>query len=688
MKLKPGLFCLLLCISVSLYAVPARPGVIRHFQPDGTVVEYTIQGDEFGHISKTLDGCAVDIDADGWLCYVNFSPEGKRNRTGYHVGASVPSEVLSASRAIPYTALSRRSAVNRMERSVRTKAQSTNNTIVLLVQFQDLQFKYDRQMFVDLITKDNYSYEGATGSVIEYFKDQYGGSIPFGFEVGPVVTLSRGYAYYGENDEKGEDIRPQEAVVEACRLADDQVDFSRYDNVYIFYAGGSPADGGASADHIWPHSWSLRSAGVNLILDNKRIDNYSMSAELMKVDRGMYFTGIGSFCHEYAHILGMPDLYDTDYEKSGGSANGVFGSTSLMDGGNYNNCSRTPPNFNALERMGLQLAVPEIVREGEQYKMTPAPSGGTIYKMVTDCKEEFYLMEYRQNTGWDMYIGGSGMLIYHVDCSMRDAGYSAKYEKNLTAFDRWYYNEINCNPEHQCGYLVPSDPGASSASSAFWPKGSRDCLTPSTEPKLMFWSGAEAMLSISHIAFDGNSRMSFMVSGPIFFDSQDVYQDAAILTWHTDLENFRNAPSWAVWTGKDGVKHEQRAEPLESGKYACTLEGLEPGASYLVKLELRENGEALHTMNVQFATNSIGGQPFIFVHNSRGTSGRFPRGAKIPLRVYNATDVLHVRWTMNGREISVGKDGYYEILADGELRAEVEYKDGTTEILYKKVTVK
>ena len=104
-------------------------------------------------------------------------------------------------------------------------------------------------------------------------------------------------------------------VVEACKAIDGQVDFRDYDlygngevdSVYFIYAGKGEADGG-DAGTIWPHSWNLSDQGRSLNLDGVDIQGYACSPEL---DGSGKLNGMGTPCHEFAHVLGLPDLYCT-----------------------------------------------------------------------------------------------------------------------------------------------------------------------------------------------------------------------------------------------------------------------------------------------------------------------------------------------------------------------------------------
>ena len=274
-------------------AAPARRGPITLRQPDGYSFTAVLRGDEFGHILKTMDGCAIIQDEDGYYCYAVFDADGSRHSSGVRVGADTPGDVLAASRQIPYGQIAALAAANRMavqnldeEPLTRRimKAQgmmsddgtpltrsdgSLSNTIekhglVILAQFSDVPFTYTREDFIRMLTQSRYSVNGATGSALDYFNYQFGGAWEFSFNVSDIVTLSHNRAYYGGNDKDGNDMRPAQMVKDACGLADSMIDFSAYDddgdgyvdNVFVFFAGGDEAEG-AGDDHIWSHAWEL-----------------------------------------------------------------------------------------------------------------------------------------------------------------------------------------------------------------------------------------------------------------------------------------------------------------------------------------------------------------------------------------------------------------------------------------------
>ena len=679
--------------ALPLGAVPAKPGVLRHTQPDGSIVEYRIRGDEFAHWMETVDGCAVALDeSTNALCYAFYDGSGAKRSSGIAVGAAGSEAACAASRSIPVDRLlragaQRRRAARPAEPWVRTRAETRSvRAIVLLAQFPDLPFRFSRDFFQDLLTKKNYSYEGASGSALDYFDAQFKGAYDFTFDLGPVVTLSRGYAYYGEDDADGNDLRAHIAAAEACQLSDAEVDFSQYDFVFIYYAGGNPADGGASDDHIWPHAWKFQYAGIRLVLDGKQLDDYAMTSELMNVGTtSLALAGIGTFCHEFSHILGLCDLYDTDGEKSGGKSDGLWDSLSLMDAGNYNNSGRTPPNYTAVELWLLRLIDPEPMEVGS-VSLEPMTTTRRVLWLDTDTEKEFLLFECRASVGWDKYIGGSGLLVYHVDYSDRDTGYSERYEMNMTARQRWHYNEVNARADHPCVRLITANPNPSEVSQVFYPYGTRTYLSPSSDPPFRFWSGETSAYSLVGMK-KVNGVVSFSVNGPIAVDVEDVMQDAAVFNWSTEVESCRNLPTLARWTDASGRTVERTVAPYEPGKYALTLEDLAPGGSYSLSLCYVIGDEEMYPVTLSFTTARYAGLPYIRMTAARRNSGLTVKN-RIPLRVMNAPGATGVEWSLNGRSITVGDDGYYQIRSAGTLKAIVNYSDGTRDVIVREVSVR
>lgn len=432
-----------LCVAVSLFAVPARPGQFKVTQPDGSTLMIRLHGDEFGHWITDARGRVVRKDADGWW----------REAQGVN-----PMQIRRA-------AANRRESArkNRLRRAASHVAVGEKRFLVVLVEFSDLSFKVSdpRTAFSNLLNQEGYSANGATGSARDFYIDNSKGYFKPTFDVYGPVKLSKTKAYYGGNNSDGDDLHPEEAVAEACKALDGQIDFSRYDNdgngevdlVFMYYAGYGEADSD-DADSIWPHQWEFS----GFTADGKTVSSYACTNEL----NGNYsdspdsMCGIGTACHEFGHAMGLPDFYDTDYSTNGLAA-GLF-DFSTMDGGAYNNDGRTPPYFNIEERILLgwldESALEEIPASGT-YTLGSVQNN-KAYKTPTDQEGEYFVYECRNEEGWDEYLPAHGMIVYHVDKSSRKV--SIDGAGNVAASELWsnwgQYNAINENGSHPCFYVV------------------------------------------------------------------------------------------------------------------------------------------------------------------------------------------------------------------------------------------
>lgn len=726
------LFALLL--SPGAAARPAKNGPVILVQPDGSTFTALIKGDERVRIKTTLQGHAVVQDADGWWCYAVFDEDGSRHSSGYRIGQETPQAVISQSLNVPLRQVAERAAqrwntsaedgreplLARM-RSGRASLQNSDGLqtraegaqakhgIVILAQFSDTKFRYTREDFVNMLTQEGYSVNGATGSAKEYFDAQFHGMFDFSFDVSPIVTVSKTAAYYGGNDSDGNDKAPAELIEEACRKADADVDFSLYDddgdgevdNVFLFFAGEDEAEG-ASEDCIWSHAWYIYSgAGIKLSLDGKVIDRYACTSELARRyangTHEVYMAGIGTFCHEYSHTFGLPDFYDTDYDEDGGWAAGLWTSTALMDGGNQNNNGNTPPYLNALERELLGIAEPTVIGSDGAYTLEPVHLNGQCYKLPTDRNGEYYLIECRSNEGWDKYIGGSGMLVYHID-------------RTVAQQVRWTHeNTVNAVQTHQCADLIEADGRTdaftdtkhytaltSNIGGIFFPYGNTTALTYDTTPALSWWSGEKGAFVLTGITRDGNNITFSVIGGseattppsPVGI-TYESFMDAAIISFSSSHAFEGEATvSWGL-TGKE--MQSVKVAPYESGRYSVTLEGLESGnKTYTVSICFEIGGAVGESASVSFMTRrkpSVS-WPFIHIGNAeRNSDGTFPAGSRLPLRVYNATDAAEVEWFFNGRRITTEGDGYYTIKEGGELKAKVIWEDGGTDTIVKQIVI-
>ena len=723
MKHKTILIYIFILFSLPVFSRQARTGIISLTQPDGTVFNARMKGDEFMRLTTTLEGNAIIQDEYGWWCYATFDSEGERNSSGWKVGEKVPGAILSESRMIPYTALAtiareRRKVIqdsnSRFPESfshlTKSEGIAVKHGIVILAQFQDVKFEYQRQDFEDLLTKTGYSRNGAMGCAKEYFDKQFGGKVEFSFDVSEIVTLPGKREDYGANLSSGQDKDPARMIIEACQAADEMVDFSLYDddnngeidNVFVFFAGADEADG-AEEECIWSHFWYVHGgAGKRVVLDGRLLNRYACSSELTRIHSkegtSDILTGIGTFCHEYCHTFGLADLYDTDYEGSGGTSAGLWIWTSLMDGGNQNNEGNTPPYFNAIEREMLGICEPIKITSDGEYCLGPIDQTNTVYRLDTDIEGEYYLIECRSGKGWDSYIGGSGMLIYHIDRSDSPAGYSEYYHKELKARERWTpANEVNCRPDRQCADLIEADgrqdgfldESASGFSALysnirniFYPLDNVDASISSASMTDIRWEDGKIWFKIHDV---GNADTPPGITNITY----EIFPDAAIISFESD--RIFNGNASVEWKRTGDQSQSIAIQPYEPGKYAVLIEGLIPdNKTYEVTMWLEDDGIKGESRSMSFMTRKSPAVnwPYIYMNSvARNSDGTIPSGSRLPLRLTNSSDAELISWTFNGKPVTVDGDMYYKVRESGTLKAHIIWKDGSEEVIMKEIII-
>ena len=297
---------------------------------------------------------------------------------------------------------------------------------VILMSFADCDFsaEHDQAFYNDLFNKSGFNLGLGPGCVADYFRDQSLGQFNVRFDVVGPIKLTSNQKSKNSNNFGTSQLR--EAIIQA----DDQFNYADYDwdggkrveAVIIVYAGyGGNEDVDAADGCIWPNTDNLYFS-----LDGVGIGGYSASPELWTENTSC---GIGTICHEFCHILGLPDLYPTS-----GSEFSVVDEWDLMDGGNYADNGWCPPNLSIHEREFLGWQTPEDLTDVKTITDMPSyESSGKAYRIVNDAHpDEYYLLENRQWEGWDFMLPNHGLLITHVD-----------FDENM-----WRGNYVNSTKSH------------------------------------------------------------------------------------------------------------------------------------------------------------------------------------------------------------------------------------------------
>lgn len=419
-------------MSLTTWAIPAKPGKIVFTQPDGSKVEVFIRGDERFHYYETTDGKILLPGKDGQLKFAVLNAAGKvvagevnasnpDKRTGMQKVASNDSD--SAALKVALLKQAEAARVSAAPGEIRRNFPTTGTVrgLIVLVQYQDVKFSKNGTFdtFQKLANEDGYEGDIAPGSMRDYFVAQSNGIFTPEFDVVGPVTLPHNREYYGGSSLGRE--RIAEMMADAATLADEQfeVDFTKYDSnkdgyvdfFYVIFAGYGQAQGGPE-ESVWPCAMDLSNDVSIPEYDGMFLGKTACSCEL-KGNTGETIDGIGTFCHEFSHILGLPDIYDVNYTSCYG-----MGHYDIMDRGGYNNDGKTPAGYTAMDKYTVGWLKPEVLTVPTHCTLGDLQKTNKAYFLVSPTdKDEYYTFENRENSPWDAGLPGHGLLISHVKYS-------------------------------------------------------------------------------------------------------------------------------------------------------------------------------------------------------------------------------------------------------------------------------
>ncbi len=433
------------------------------------------------------------------LACIVFSQSGQAVQIRRVPGTRVPESVLPtdrdrlATQAVSYTSYTKGAAAGSYAKTDVPRT-GTHTFLVVLVDFTDRKFalkdtetlirRYDRTLnlkgYADSVA---YTHQGSVfcptpGSVSDYFTDQsYGLYVPKFKVIGP-LHLSNGYAYYGA-DENGKDKNTDYIMKEICDqlMACDTIDLEAYvgnnslTQIYYIYAGPGQNYDDSDTRNIWPHSNSYTYSYTSG--RNTKYMNFIYACTCELFWNSTYIPdGIGVFCHEFAHTLGLPDFYSTDFDNDA-----AMGYWSLMDYGNYENGDFSPVGLTAFEKYSLGWLDPEEITSPGTYTLndisrTPDPESGihTAYRLNTANSNRFVLLENHVKSGWYGHHASQGLMATVVNYSS----------------SRWISNTVNDKRPYGFSILpADNDFTRDSNSGDLYPYNGRDSITPFSQPALI-----------------------------------------------------------------------------------------------------------------------------------------------------------------------------------------------------------
>lgn len=570
-------------------AVPAKKDAVRMQQPDGSYVTICLHGDEYLHFNTTDDGYSVVKDERGYYVYAALE-NGKLIPTTHvaHETATRTTEENSYLQGIQkfiapeltLSDVSKKQLENERRAKTLARAQEYDyenfKGLIILVEYNDQDFSRDNYADIidDMVNQPDYAgyddtAEGRfTGSVRDYFYDNSDGIFAPQFDiVGPVKVNRSKYYANGTNL-----ARTSQLIYDVINAADSLVNFSDYDRdgdgevdmIYFIFAGSGSNYGGNDPRLIWPHAsyvYNPNNYWIPVSKDGVRLGRYACSTELAGRESWGTLDGIGTIVHEFSHVLGLMDLYDTDYEKSGGESKDP-GDWSVMAGGSYNNTSRTPTAFSIYERYALGFTIPEKITSEGTFTLEAIDNSNKGYRIDSQVNKEFFLLENRQKTSkWDQYLPGHGMLVIRVDSTNASV---------------WNNNTVNCNPRHNYLEIVRAGGRTAPASADPFP-GTRNVTTlnNTTSPaNLLSWAGKETLWGLESI-MESNGVISFNVVDVNILRSVTLPESVTLGVGATYLLEPTRTPDYAPytfsWTSSDTNVATVNEEGLVTGMAPGTV---------------------------------------------------------------------------------------------------------------------
>ena len=551
-------------VGVTLFASPAYRFKKMVKQSDGTTITVIKAGHEHFSYYMTEDGVPVVRHSDGDYHYAMVSRKGVLESTGHiahnRLMRNVAEQTLSENyktnfmERLEESALSQRYSIGTID-DVSVKSIGSPRIPILLVQFSDvkfanfdtLTFACDIPFFEKHFNASNYTDEGGSGSVRDYFIAQSDSLFQPSFDILGPVTLENPMSYYGGNSQ-GEDSCDTKMVQHACSLAVRQgIDFTPYmikkntiPFIGVIYAGyGEQASD--FEDAIWAKYKSKLYYSVNDSRNNQTItfESALVTNEIADYGDGINPDGIGTFCHEFSHALGLPDMYCSGFGLD---------YWDLMDYGQFWSNGTKPVGYSAYERhfMGW-LPLDTLSFEKQKVSIAPlaGPTGTRAYYIANRndaTGNEYYILENRQRSPWYSEVFGYGMLVTHID-----------YDRA-----KWIDNKVNTTLSHPRISIIPADnvlTPSSKAEDASSYQGdpypgltNNTSLTDNSTPADKVYKGGYMHVSLNQIHTDnaGNIVFAFMADGllssPVELKTTEATDESLTFSW----ENVENAQSYVV----------------------------------------------------------------------------------------------------------------------------------------------
>ncbi len=431
-----GLNCLFAFMSI-VHANQANPNPIFEKQPDGTIIEVRLKGDEHFHWSEDKNGYTILLH-QGWYKYANKNNNGRLTASEHVVGQANPKALGLQKRIKPSAAVQAESSKKLTDENTPQRALQigTVKNLVVLLRFANhaesavgagderpLPSVSDMEVLFNNIGGDPIL--APTGSIKDLYLENSYGQFTLDSNVQAWITLSETEEYYA-NGQSG-DQTLWEGLREALFALDASVNFSDYDadgdgyidaitfihSGYGAETGGTSADGAAQDDRIWSHRWAMQSSAWTSE-EGVTVNDYHISPGVWGKS-GFNIGRIGVIAHETGHFLGLPDLYDTNGGGEGIGSYGLMANSWDFDGTQY-----CPPHLSPWSKTQLGWYIPQVINVAGKYTLAQTEQMSDnipqVYKITQGFpNDEYLLIENRQNFGFDCTLPQGGLAIWHID---------------------------------------------------------------------------------------------------------------------------------------------------------------------------------------------------------------------------------------------------------------------------------
>ena len=550
----------------------ARPGYTKPVdvkQPDGTTVTLLMRGDEYLSFMTTTDGYTVTKGSDGFYRYAELN-DGKLKATAFIAKnpearqqnelSFLASQKKNIHPEMSETAKERKANAAQMcapayqpqadgkhrAASIWSRINYQNfKGLVILVNWNDCKFTMNNpQAFYQKLTSEKNLVDKTrshypvdiNGSARDYFYDNSMGIFDPAFDVVGPVDIDFSCKYPEPKDENGNEssgfydriIEISGAILDKANAT---VDFKNYDlnsdgvidMVYFIFAGYGSYVQGNDNHYLWPHANDMTSYSkwYGWRYDGKYFGRYACSVEIQDYEGyanyHVWLDGIGTICHEFSHVLGLADHYDTNYEENGQAEDP--GEWDVMAGGPDMNFGLTPVGYNAFERYILGFADEGIqtLDVAGNYQLEPFNTGNKFFFLKTGTKDDDFFIENRQKQGWDTYLPGHGMLVWRAETSNSSV---------------WKGNTVNNNANHMYFQLLKArtDKAISTVYTPFPGLGNVTNLTSTSTPALLSWAGKEADMDLYDITENEDGTITFRAGKDLFESALENFEAMAITT--------------------------------------------------------------------------------------------------------------------------------------------------------------